>query len=65
MRHNHDTLYNKDLPDTGVEHVEYESFESIYNNFDSFMLDHARMYERVSSINISLIVLLVLTSSHC
>ena len=65
MRHNHDTSYNKDLPHTGIQHVEYESFESILNNFDSFMLDHARMYEYVSFIIIIMLTVFLILTCHC
>lgn len=43
MRHNHDTTYNKALSDSGIEHhVEYPSFESVFQDIDSFMEQHGR-----------------------
>jgi site-specific DNA-cytosine methylase len=47
MRYNHDPAYNQNLSDSGVTYVQYEAFESLFDNknrdsIDDFMEKHGR-----------------------
>jgi hypothetical protein len=49
MRYNHDPEYNQNLPDSGVAHVQYVTFESLFDSermdsIDDFMGKHGRKF---------------------
>jgi hypothetical protein len=41
-RHNHDSSYNSEIEDDGIEHVCISKFEHVEEDLDAFMKVHAR-----------------------
>jgi site-specific DNA-cytosine methylase len=41
-RHNHDSSYNSELEDDGIEHVCVPKFEHVEEDLDAFMKVHGR-----------------------